>query len=93
VYVAGDTIWCDEVRDALVAHRPRVAIVNAGGAHFVGSAPIVMDAGDVRTLRHATDATVVAVHLEAMNHCIEPRELYRAIDGVLVPADGEALDL
>jgi hypothetical protein len=47
----------------------------------------------VRTLRGATDAAVAVVHLEAINHCIEPRTAYRAIDGVLVPSDGEELDL
>ena len=93
IYVAGDTILCDEVLDALAVHRPGAVIVNAGGAHFVGSAPIVMNAADVRALRQATDAAVVALHLEAINHCIEPRELYRAIGGVLVPADGETFDV
>jgi len=93
LYVAGDTIWCDQVRDALATHHPRALIVNAGGARFIGSAPIVMNANDVLTLRRSTNATVIAVHLEAINHCIEPREVYKALDGVLVPADGESLDL
>src|SRR5206468_363510 len=29
VYIAGDTIWCDEVRAALEEHRPRAVIANA----------------------------------------------------------------
>jgi hypothetical protein len=33
------------------------------------------------------------VHLEAINHCLEPREAYRAIEGVRVPGDGETLEL
>ena len=93
VYLAGDTIWCDEVAEALERHRPRAVVVNGGGARFNEGGPIVMDAADVRRLRAATDAVVVVVHLEAMNHCVEPREAYRAIDGVLVPDDGETLDL
>ena len=80
-------------REALATHRPRAVIANAGGARFIGSAPIVMNAYDVRMRRRATNAPVVAVHLEAINHCIEPRNLYEAIDGVLVPADGETLNL
>ena len=71
VYVAGDTIWCEEVRAALELHRPRVVVVNAGGAHFIGSAPIVMTAADVREVRRATESKLVVVHLEAMNHCVE----------------------
>jgi L-ascorbate metabolism protein UlaG (beta-lactamase superfamily) len=93
VYVAGDTIWCEEVRAALELHRPRVVVVNAGGAHFIGSAPIVMTAADVREVRQATDGKVVVVHLEAINHCVESRQVYEQIDGVLVPSDGETLDL
>jgi L-ascorbate metabolism protein UlaG (beta-lactamase superfamily) len=93
IYVAGDTIWCAEVEAALAEHRPRVTVVNAGGAHFVDSDRIVMDVTDVRHVREATDGDVVVVHLEAINHCIERRDAYRAIAGVAVPADGETLDL
>jgi L-ascorbate metabolism protein UlaG (beta-lactamase superfamily) len=91
VYVAGDTIWCDEVAAALAEHEPRVVVVNAGGARFLEGDPIVMDVDDVRRVREATDAEVVAVHLEAINHCVEPRAAYREIPGVLVPDDGEEL--
>ena len=92
LYVAGDTIWCDEVRNALDEHRPHTVVVNAGGARFDEGDPIVMTVEDVRAVRAATDGRVVVVHLEAMNHCLERREAYRAIDGVLVPDDGESVD-
>jgi L-ascorbate metabolism protein UlaG (beta-lactamase superfamily) len=91
LYVAGDTIWCDEVQDAIERHRPHTVVVNAGGARFDEGDPIVMTVPDVRALRAATDARVIVVHLEAMNHCLERRDAYRAIDGVLVPADGETI--
>jgi L-ascorbate metabolism protein UlaG (beta-lactamase superfamily) len=93
VYLAGDTIWCEEVADALERHRPRAIVVHGGGARFTEGEPIVMDAEDVRRVRAATDATVVVVHLEALNHCIEPRSLYREIEGVLVPDDGQTLEV
>ena len=93
LYIAGDTIWCDEVADALSEHRPHTIVVNAGGARFNVGDAIVMTADDVRTVRAATDARVVVVHLEALNHCVEPRSMYRAIDGVVVPEDGEDVDL
>jgi hypothetical protein len=31
-YVAGDTIWRDEVAEAIERHRPSVAVVNGSGA-------------------------------------------------------------
>jgi L-ascorbate metabolism protein UlaG (beta-lactamase superfamily) len=91
VYIAGDTIWCDDVAEALGRHRPRAVVVNAGGARFNEGDPIVMTADDVRRVRHATDAAVVVVHLEAINHCLERRDVYRQIEGVLVPEDGETI--
>jgi L-ascorbate metabolism protein UlaG (beta-lactamase superfamily) len=93
LYLAGDTILCDEVLGAINRHRPRVVVVNAGGARFNEGGPIVMTVNDVRGIRAATEATVVAVHLEAMNHCVETRTDVRAVEGVLVPEDGETLEL
>ena len=93
LYITGDTIWCDEVRAALDEHLPRAVIANASGARFNTGDPIVMDTGDVRTLREAFDGAIAVVHLEAINHCIEPRSAYRAIGGVHVPDDGEMIVL
>jgi hypothetical protein len=47
----------------------------------------------VRAVRDAFDGAVAVVHLEAINHCIEPRSAYRAIAGVHVPDDGEMIAL
>jgi L-ascorbate metabolism protein UlaG (beta-lactamase superfamily) len=93
VYVAGDTIWCDAVRDALDAHAPDVVVVNASGARFTEGDPIVMTVEDVAAVaRHAPGAQVVAVHLEAINHCLEPRAALRDLP-VSVPADGADVPL
>jgi L-ascorbate metabolism protein UlaG (beta-lactamase superfamily) len=86
VYIAGDTILCDEVHEARERYRPRATIVNGGGARFLEGDPIVMTAADVAQL----DGTVVVVHLEAINHCLEPRSAYT---DAIVPLDGEVLDL
>ena len=101
LYVAGDTIWCEEVRAALGVHRPDIVVVNAGAARFTEGDPITMAVADVlETAGAAADARVVAVHMEAINHCLLTRtelreELQRAgaADHVLVPADGEAAAL
>jgi L-ascorbate metabolism protein UlaG (beta-lactamase superfamily) len=99
LYVAGDTIWCEEVEHALAEHDPDVVVVNAGAARFLEGDPIIMDAGDVvQTARAAPRATLVAVHLEALNHCpLRRTELRAAVDDagvggrVRIPADGETL--
>ncbi|MES1247096.1 MAG: MBL fold metallo-hydrolase [Actinomycetota bacterium] len=93
IYVAGDTVWCEEVETALALYEPHTVVVNAGGARFDAGDPIVMTVADVRRTRDATDARIVVAHLEAINHCVEPRSAYRAIDGVIVPDDGETVAL
>jgi hypothetical protein len=52
-----------------------------------------MDADDVRRVRAAPDVPIAVVHLEAINHCVEPRSAYRGIEGVHVPGDGETIEL
>ena len=93
VYVAGDTIWCPEVEAVIADHHPDVVVVNASGARFLEGGPIVMTADDVAEVA-ARVPTVVAVHLEAINHCLETRADVRArVPAALVPEDGETLEL
>jgi L-ascorbate metabolism protein UlaG (beta-lactamase superfamily) len=98
LYVAGDTIWCAEVAGALAAHHPAVMVLNAGAAQFLTGDPITMTAADVA---HACDALpsaqVIAVHMDAINHCLltraDLREQLRADlrERVHIPQDGERL--
>ena len=93
LYLAGDTVWYEGVEETIARFAPRVAVVNAGGAEFVEGGLIVMGADDVREVV-ARVPTVVAVHMEALNHCFLEREsLRRAVPGVLVPEDGETLQV
>jgi L-ascorbate metabolism protein UlaG (beta-lactamase superfamily) len=101
LYIAGDSVWCPEVAAAIEAHAPDVIVVNAGGARFLAGDPITMDAPDVASVcRAAPDALVVAVHMDAINHCGVTRHDLRAAltadglaDQVSIPADGETLSL
>ncbi|HKJ57938.1 MAG TPA: MBL fold metallo-hydrolase [Halobacteriales archaeon] len=95
IFVAGDTVWCPELESALDEHEPDVVVLNAGGARFVEGEPITMTDEDVRRVRERVpDATVVAVHMDAINHCLLSREeLANAVEGVLIPADGERVEL
>jgi L-ascorbate metabolism protein UlaG (beta-lactamase superfamily) len=93
LYLAGDTVWYDGVQDTIARHRPRVAVVNAAGACFLEGGLIVMGVDDVREMV-ARVPLVVAVHLEALNHCFLRRDdLRKALPSVLVPEDGETLEL
>lgn len=100
VYHAGDTVPYDAVRETLDAHDPDVVVANAGAAQFVEGDPITMTPGDVVTLCDWTDATVVADHMDSINHCLATREdLHEALAEagverqVVVPDDGGTVDL
>jgi L-ascorbate metabolism protein UlaG (beta-lactamase superfamily) len=93
LYLAGDTVWYEEVDATIERHRPRVAVVNAGGAAFVEGGLIVMGVDDVREVAQRVP-TVIAVHMEALNHCfLERNSLRRAVPEVLVPEDGETVEV
>jgi L-ascorbate metabolism protein UlaG (beta-lactamase superfamily) len=101
LYIAGDSVWCAEVDNAIRVHKPDVIIVNAGAAQFLEGGPITMDIEDVASVcRSAPRAKVVAVHMEAINHCVLTRDGLRAglksarvNSTVLIPGDGEVLQL
>jgi L-ascorbate metabolism protein UlaG (beta-lactamase superfamily) len=93
LYLAGDTVWYEGVADTIERHRPRVAVVHAGGAEFTEGDLIVMGIDDVREVVTRVP-TVIAVHMEAINHCFLSRAALReAVPDVLVPEDGETLEL
>ena len=99
LYIAGDTVWCPEVEEALDSHSPDVVVLNAGAARFLSGDPITMTADDVAQVsRAAPDARILAVHMESINHCLLTRnELIEKLrdEGlsgrVEVPADGESV--
>jgi L-ascorbate metabolism protein UlaG (beta-lactamase superfamily) len=101
LYIAGDTVWCPEVETAIATHRPDVVVVNAGAAQFLAGGPITMDVPDVAAMcAVAPRARVVAVHFEAVNHCLLTRKGLReglgrlgVGGGVVIPLDGETVEL
>jgi len=100
VYVAGDTIWRSEVDQNLAKFKPDVVVLNAGDARLVGyTGSIIMGKDDVLHAAQAVPtATIVASHMEAINHTtLSRKELLEHVqqhgiqDRVRIPADGEVL--
>ena len=97
LYIVGDSIYCEEVSSAISMYQPSVVIVNAGAACFAVGDPITMTAEDVvKVCRRAPKADIIAVHMEAINHCLESRKQLRAhieqeglLHQVSIPIDGE----
>jgi L-ascorbate metabolism protein UlaG (beta-lactamase superfamily) len=101
LYIAGDTVWCTELEDALREHMPDVIVLNAGAAQFNVGDPITMTAEDVMRVAAAVPkATIIAVHMDTINHCLLTRDILTKTvadaglsDRVLIPGDGETIAL
>lgn len=101
VYVVGDTVWRPEVDEALKQHRPDVVILNTGSALLSGfeEHPIIMGKQDALQATKAVPlATIVAVHMDAVNHMSLSRKELRDFvqaqkiqDRVAIPEDGESI--
>jgi len=89
------------MQSALRDHQPQVIVVNAGAAQFLQGDPITMTADDViRTCQAAPGSQIIAVHMEAINHCLLTRadlafqlEAARVIGQVAIPQDGDWVEV
>ncbi|MDY3115006.1 MAG: MBL fold metallo-hydrolase [Sutterella sp.] len=101
VYIAGDTVWQPAVTEALRSHRPDVVVLNTGAAmSSMMRGSMIMDAQDfLRAYNEAPFATIVAVHMDAINHCTLHRSDLRQFRDALkmdakralIPEDGELM--
>lgn len=98
VYLAGDTVWRPEVDQALKTYQPDVVVLNTGSALLTGfeQHPIIMGKQDtLQVYKVAPQATIMAVHMDAVNHMSLSRKELREFvlqnkiqDRVLIPEDG-----
>lgn len=99
LYIAGDTIYYQEIAKVLTLYQPALIVVNAGGARFDVGDPITMTAQDVvMVCQQAPHSQIIAVHMDAINHCLVSRDHLRAylkekglLGQVLIPMDGEEM--
>lgn len=99
VYIAGDTVLTMEVTHAVKQRRPDISILPAGGAKLDAGAEILMDAKDVMQVAAWGVGTVIANHLEALDHCPVSRQEMRSLavqhgveNRLLVPDDGQSYE-
>ena len=100
VYWAGDTIWCEPVAETIHRTQPDVIITHSCGAMWGDRVLIVMDAAQTITVcRAAPNSTIIATHMEALDHATVTRAAlreYAEAQGVgpkklLIPFDGERI--
>jgi L-ascorbate metabolism protein UlaG (beta-lactamase superfamily) len=100
VYWAGDTIWCEAVAKVIEQTKPDIIITHSCGAMWGDHVLIVMDAAQtIAICRAAPNSTVVATHMESLDHATITREALRKFaeangvrpEKLLIPLDGEKI--
>ncbi len=104
IYIVGDSIWIDEVEQSIQKYKPDYIVTNSGGAAFPGfeATPILMDEEQtVSLIKESGNAGVIAVHMDALDHCRTTRTTLRqkaeesgiAKEKLIIPQDGEVIAL
>ncbi|WP_010246443.1 MBL fold metallo-hydrolase [Acetivibrio cellulolyticus] len=99
VYLTGDTIWCSHTKKTIEKYHPEIIVSNCGEARFARGKAITMDAEDILSICKKTpEAKVVAVHMDAWNHCRLSKEDLRnfktkhSLNGqIFIPEEGECM--
>lgn len=97
LYVAGDTVWCDDVINAIDKFEPSFIIVNGGSAKFNIGEHVTMNVSDIKELlNYYTNHKIAVVHLETVSPTVENREyilnflsMNNILERVIIPKDGE----
>ena len=102
VYVVGDTIWNEYVETEIKTHQPDYCILNTGHSEtIIDDSAIFMGKEDIlKCLEFHNKYKVIALHMDAINHCMHSRAMVREFikekkieDKVFVPEDGEIVKL
>ncbi|WP_029037257.1 MBL fold metallo-hydrolase [Salinimicrobium xinjiangense] len=103
VYFLGDTIWIDEIEQNIKNLKPDVVVVNAGRARMEDGrfGAILTGKEDVERIHKLLPtATIITIHMEALNHCSLSRSELRKFakenafsEKLIIPKEGDAIDL
>lgn len=99
LYLAGDTIWYEPVKETIDKFKPDIIILFACGASLKYFGRLIMDQSDVLNVHEAAPAAKLVIsHIESVAHAMvtrsEMREYARAhafIDSIVIPDDGQTL--
>ncbi|MEH7495160.1 MBL fold metallo-hydrolase [Neobacillus niacini] len=98
LYVAGDTVWYDAIKEEIHTHQPEIIVVNGGDNQTLEFGSLIMGKEDIYEVHKAApSAKIIAVHMEAVNHWALSREELKNFSkdkgfssNILVPDDGES---
>lgn len=98
LYVAGDTVWCDEVAETIAMYHPDVIVTNNCAAMLVDNGRLIMDDNDLeKVCAAAPEAVIIASHMDNVPHATLTRKTLdeklkeKGIrERVRIPEDGES---
>lgn len=104
VYLVGDTVLTENILTVIKKFNPDYIIVNSGGAMLrsFGNIPIILDEDQTMALIGASGkAKIIAVHMDALDHCFTTRTILKnkaevlqiTDDKLIIPEDGEIIKL
>lgn len=100
LYLAGDTVLTEQIKDFIHTQQPDICLLPAGGARFDLGDEIIMGLEDVLAVCTISTGVIIANHLEALDHCpvtrqqlMASRNKHNLKERLLVPDDGETMVL
>ena len=101
LYIAGDTIFYDGVKETIEKFKPNTIVLNAGAATFPIGRPVTMNETDIASvIKAAPDSKIIAIHMDAWNHCmLSKKELSKLLSSngidknVIIPDENTLIHL
>ena len=100
LYVAGDTIWCEEVKTTLDKYNPDIIVLNACAATVLNGERLIMNIEDIKeVIKNAPNSTLIASHMDTVSHLTITRgdlkkfKKENNVQNLLIPEDGETIKL
>ena len=101
VYLCGDTVWCDDVKETIAKYQPDVIITNNCAAMLKANGRLIMDVDDLaNVIAAAPNAFIIASHMDTVPHATLTRKTLAKglkkrglLEKVHIPADGESYEL
>jgi L-ascorbate metabolism protein UlaG (beta-lactamase superfamily) len=100
IYLSSDTIYTTSVDKVLKEYKPDISVLATGTAQFDLFKQLIMNVDDILKFVKTTSGKVIANHMESINHCPMTRKKLKEIlieknliNNVLIPIDGEMMDM
>lgn len=100
IYLSSDTIYTTSVDKVLTEYKPDISVLACGAAQFDIFKQVIMSVDDIIRFVKTTSGTVIANHMESINHCPLTRKNLgeiliknNLINKVLIPEDGELMEI